>query len=156
MHVYLCVPRSIVSHTHTFDTHIQPPPQTTHQQTIQLSTHRSTSTTQQQNPTSHLSTTNHTQGQHHHLNHHTYFFYNTSHTPKSIAHRSSTSSSSTQPQHPDVVHSQRMARALAVLERMVGQNAQDEVFHDCRFWEDPSDGFKVGLLGGLICGCGCR
>lgn len=53
----------------------------------------------------------------------------------------------------DVVHSQRMARALAALERMVGQNAQDEIFHDCRFWEDPSDGVKVkkGFWGVGVC-----
>lgn len=47
---------------------------------------------------------------------------------------------------PDVVHSDRMARALLVLERMVGQNAEDEIFHDCKFWDDPSDAVKVMCL----------
>lgn len=59
----------------------------------------------------------------------------------------------------DVVHSERMARALLVLERLVGQNAEDEVFHDCKYWDDPSDAVKVignGVLVGWLGGCmGC-
>lgn len=47
------------------------------------------------------------------------------------------------------MHSERMARALRILERMVGQNAEDEVFHDCKYWDDPSDAVKVRWA--LVC-----
>jgi hypothetical protein len=36
-----------------------------------------------------------------------------------------------------------MARALTVLERLIGQNAEDELFQDCKFWDDPSDSVRV-------------
>lgn len=44
----------------------------------------------------------------------------------------------------DVIHSEEMGRALRVLERMVNQNAQDEIYSDFKYWEDPSDEFRDG------------
>jgi dynein intermediate chain 1, axonemal len=38
----------------------------------------------------------------------------------------------------DMVHSLKMNKALGVLERMVNQNAEDEIFQDFKFWEDVS------------------
>ena len=42
----------------------------------------------------------------------------------------------------DMVHSQKMNRALKILERMVNQNAEDEIFQDFKYWEDGSDQFR--------------
>jgi dynein intermediate chain 1 len=39
----------------------------------------------------------------------------------------------------DMVHSQKMSGALKILERMVNQNSQDEIFQDFKYWEDASD-----------------
>jgi len=44
----------------------------------------------------------------------------------------------------DMVHSQRMGNALKILERIVNQNADDEVFQDFKYWEDASDMFRDG------------
>lgn len=44
----------------------------------------------------------------------------------------------------DMVHSQRMGNALKILERMVNQNADDEIFQDFKYWEDASDAFRDG------------
>lgn len=44
----------------------------------------------------------------------------------------------------DMVHSESMASALRILERMVNQNADDEIFQDFKFWEDASDQFREG------------
>jgi dynein intermediate chain 1, axonemal len=41
----------------------------------------------------------------------------------------------------DMVHSAKMSNALKILERMVNQNAEDEVFQDFKYWEDQSDDF---------------
>ena len=38
----------------------------------------------------------------------------------------------------DMVHSIKMNKALGILERMVNQNAEDEIFQDFKFWEDVS------------------
>lgn len=45
---------------------------------------------------------------------------------------------------PDVVHSAAMARSLKIMERMVSQNAEDEIYNDFKFWEDASDQFREG------------
>ena len=42
----------------------------------------------------------------------------------------------------DMVHSQKMSNALKILERMVNQNAEDEVFQDFKYWEDVSDWYR--------------
>lgn len=34
-----------------------------------------------------------------------------------------------------MVHSAKMGGALKILERMVNQNAQDEIFQDFKYWE---------------------
>ncbi|XP_074093610.1 dynein intermediate chain 2, ciliary isoform X1 [Cotesia typhae] len=39
---------------------------------------------------------------------------------------------------------QRMLQAAKTLERMVNQNIYDEISHDYRYWNDPSDEFKDG------------
>ena len=54
----------------------------------------------------------------------------------------------------DVVHSQAMGRSLKILERMVNQNAEDEIFQDFKYWEDASDQFRVRqLFNGAGQGC---
>jgi len=42
----------------------------------------------------------------------------------------------------DMVHSQKMANALKILERMVNQNAEDDIFQDFKYWEDASDLYR--------------
>jgi dynein intermediate chain 1 len=44
----------------------------------------------------------------------------------------------------DTVHSAAMGRALKVMERLVNQNAEDEIFQDFKYWEDASDQFRDG------------
>ncbi|CAM9659982.1 unnamed protein product, partial [Sphacelaria rigidula] len=44
----------------------------------------------------------------------------------------------------DMVHSAKMGGALKILERMVNQNAEDEIFQDFKYWEDASDQFREG------------
>jgi dynein intermediate chain 1 len=44
----------------------------------------------------------------------------------------------------DMVHSQKMSNALKILERMVNQNAEDEIFQDFKYWEDASDSYRNG------------
>ena len=43
----------------------------------------------------------------------------------------------------DMVHSKSMNRALGILERIVNQNAEDEIFQDFRFWDDVRNSFFV-------------
>ena len=49
-----------------------------------------------------------------------------------------------EPKEDDMVHSEKMAHALKILERMVNQNAEDEIFQDFKYWEDASDSFRDG------------
>lgn len=42
----------------------------------------------------------------------------------------------------DMVHSIHMASALKILERMINQNSQDEIFQDFKYWDDLSDNFR--------------
>ena len=44
----------------------------------------------------------------------------------------------------DMVHSIKMGNALKILERMINQNAEDEIFQDFKYWEDRSDNFRQG------------
>jgi len=44
----------------------------------------------------------------------------------------------------DHVHTKAMSRCLQILERMVNQNAEDEIFQDFKYWEDASDAFREG------------
>jgi dynein intermediate chain 1, axonemal len=48
------------------------------------------------------------------------------------------------------VHSDECGWSLKILERMVVQNAQDELFSDFRYWEDESDQFKPAGMGTLL------
>lgn len=43
------------------------------------------------------------------------------------------------------IHTERTALSLKVLERMVNQNAEDEIFQDFKYWEDVSDLFRAGF-----------
>jgi len=45
----------------------------------------------------------------------------------------------------DPLHSPAMGRTLKVIERMVNQNAEDEIYSDFKYWEDPSDSFRENL-----------
>lgn len=49
----------------------------------------------------------------------------------------------------ELVQGSDAARVLKVLERMVTQNAQDEIYNDFKFWEDASDEHR-GHLGTLL------
>jgi dynein intermediate chain 1 len=44
----------------------------------------------------------------------------------------------------DPMHSPEMGKTLAVLERMVNANAEDEIYSDFKYWEDASDSFREG------------
>jgi len=44
----------------------------------------------------------------------------------------------------DVIHSQEMGHSLKIMERMVNQNAEDEIYSDFKYWEDASDQFRPG------------
>lgn len=44
----------------------------------------------------------------------------------------------------DVVHSAPMGKSLKMLERMVNQNREDEIYQDFKYWEDASDEFRDG------------
>lgn len=54
----------------------------------------------------------------------------------------------------DMVHSEKMGRALMTVERMVNHNAQDDIFHDFKVryrkgtWREWLDGRAVGRLSG--------
>jgi len=54
------------------------------------------------------------------------------------------SSKATSSKEEDTVHSAKMENALKILERLVNQNAEDEIFQDFKFWEDASDQFREG------------
>ena len=54
------------------------------------------------------------------------------------------SSAQTKGKENDMVHSQKMSNALKILERMVNQNAEDEIFQDFKYWEDASDLYRNG------------
>jgi dynein intermediate chain 1 len=41
------------------------------------------------------------------------------------------------------VHSEKLGKSLQVLERMLTQNAEDEVFHDFKYWDDTADVSRV-------------
>ena len=45
----------------------------------------------------------------------------------------------------DMVHTQKMSQSLRILERMVNQNAEDEIFQDYKYWEDAGDQFRSGF-----------
>jgi dynein intermediate chain 1 len=44
----------------------------------------------------------------------------------------------------DVIHSDAMAHAAKILERMVNQNTYDDITQDFKFWEDASDQYREG------------
>lgn len=44
----------------------------------------------------------------------------------------------------DTIHSVPMGKGLKIIERMVNQNAEDEIFQDFKYWEDASDQFREG------------
>ena len=56
--------------------------------------------------------------------------------------KSSSSSKSSAQRSLDTIHSEAMANALKIMERLVNQNAQDEIFQDFKYYEDKGDQFR--------------
>eukprot|EP00986_Skeletonema_menzelii_P011172 scaffold5674_cov142-Skeletonema_menzelii.AAC.8 len=52
------------------------------------------------------------------------------------------SSSSSEQDILDTIHSETMANTLKIMERLVNQNAQDDVFQDFKYYEDEGDQFR--------------
>merc|ERR1719248_433526 len=44
----------------------------------------------------------------------------------------------------DPTYSENMKLSIKIMERMVNQNAENEVYHDFKYWEDKSDEFRDG------------
>lgn len=44
----------------------------------------------------------------------------------------------------EVIHCRSMENALKTVERLINQNAEDEIFHDFKYFEDRSDEFRNG------------
>mmetsp|Transcript_87377 Transcript_87377/g.154944 ORF Transcript_87377/g.154944 Transcript_87377/m.154944 type:complete len:674 (-) Transcript_87377:229-2250(-) len=44
----------------------------------------------------------------------------------------------------DPTYSENMKLSIKIMERMVNQNAENEVYHDFKYWEDRSDAFREG------------
>merc|ERR1719199_1264129 len=44
----------------------------------------------------------------------------------------------------DPLYSESMKLSIKIMERMVNQNAENEVYHDFKYWEDRSDEFRDG------------
>mmetsp|Transcript_17419 Transcript_17419/g.31401 ORF Transcript_17419/g.31401 Transcript_17419/m.31401 type:complete len:668 (+) Transcript_17419:74-2077(+) len=44
----------------------------------------------------------------------------------------------------DPLYSESMKLSIKIMERMVNQNAENEVYHDFKYWEDKSDNFRDG------------
>jgi len=44
----------------------------------------------------------------------------------------------------DPTYSENMKLSIKIMERMVNQNAENEVYHDFKYWEDRSDEFREG------------
>jgi dynein intermediate chain 1 len=45
----------------------------------------------------------------------------------------------------DMMHTPKMNAILKLLERMVNQNSEDELYQDFKYWDDASDAFRNGL-----------
>lgn len=65
-------------------------------------------------------------------------------TPNAAATSASGATSNSSKKGDDMVHSAAMGKTLRIIERMVNQNADDEIFHDFKYWEDASDQFREG------------
>lgn len=44
----------------------------------------------------------------------------------------------------DPTYSESMKLSIKIMERMVNQNAESDVYHDFKYWEDPSDEYRDG------------
>lgn len=44
----------------------------------------------------------------------------------------------------DIMHSESMANALKIMGRLVNQNAEDDIFQDFKYYEDPADSARPG------------
>jgi len=44
----------------------------------------------------------------------------------------------------DPLYSENMKLSIKIMERMVNQNAENDVYHDFKYWEDKSDEFRDG------------
>ena len=61
---------------------------------------------------------------------------------KESSHPLPRSSSAEQQDSLGTIHSETMANALKIMERLVNQNAEDDVFHDFKYYEDKGDQFR--------------
>lgn len=62
-------------------------------------------------------------------------------------------------QSSDIMHSNTMGYTLTILERIVNQNKEDEIYQDATFWEDQADSYRTdgkGCLLPLWCFCSER
>lgn len=50
----------------------------------------------------------------------------------------------------DPLYSDSMKLSIKIMERMVNQNAENDVYHDFKYWEDRSDEYRTGGLGTLM------
>eukprot|EP00392_Amoebophrya_sp_AT5.2_P017439 g17794.t1 len=54
------------------------------------------------------------------------------------------------PSESDPIYSDAMRLSIKLMERMVNQNAEAEIYHDFKFWEDKSDEFRQDGEGTLL------
>ncbi|CAD7944206.1 unnamed protein product [Amoebophrya sp. A25] len=54
------------------------------------------------------------------------------------------------PSESDPIYSDAMKLSIKLMERMVNQNAESEIYHDFKFWEDKSDEFRQDGEGTLL------
>ncbi|CAD7973014.1 unnamed protein product [Amoebophrya sp. A120] len=54
------------------------------------------------------------------------------------------------PSESDPIYSDAMKLSIKLMERMVNQNAEAEIYHDFKFWEDKSDEFRPDGEGTLL------
>jgi len=54
------------------------------------------------------------------------------------------------PSESDPIYSDAMKLSIKLMERMVNQNAENEIYHDFKYWEDKSDEFRSDGEGTLL------
>lgn len=50
----------------------------------------------------------------------------------------------------DVMHAESMGYTLKILERIVNQNKEDDIYQDATFWEDAADSYRTDGKGSLL------
>ncbi len=54
------------------------------------------------------------------------------------------------PSESDPIYSDAMKLSIKLMERMVNQNAENEIYHDFKYWEDKSDEYRPDGEGTLL------